>query len=174
MSPQLLLKLQAARHLRAVVVASPSSVKSFMLKFIEICHNLNRQKHLRRELSEKRSAEQVFSLRRLLGMGERRTESSGSLSPEEVAGMKEQAVLCVEIFRIMRESVEIMDEVDIILHPLKSELNWPLGVKEPLDFTRSRSGVGLRWSIPSHLLDAIFSCCGMPILADIADSRQAR
>lgn len=66
-----------------------------------------------------------------------------------------------------------MDEVDVILHPLKSELNWPLGLKEPLDFTRSRSGTGLRWNIPSHLLDGIFSCCGVPILADIADSRQA-
>ena len=66
-----------------------------------------------------------------------------------------------------------MDEVDVILHPLKSELNWPLGAKEPLDFTRSRSGNGLRWGIPSHLLDAIFSCCGMPVLADIAESKAA-
>ena len=31
----------------------------------------------------------------------------------------------------------------------------------------------LRWSLPSHLLDAIFSCCGLPILADVADSRIA-
>lgn len=31
----------------------------------------------------------------------------------------------------------------------------------------------LRWSLPSHLLDAIFSCCGIPILADIADSKVA-
>ena len=66
-----------------------------------------------------------------------------------------------------------MDEVDILLHPLKSELNWPLGRKEPLDFTMAQAGNGLRWAIPSHLLDAIFSCCGMPIIADIADSRQA-
>ena len=116
----MLLKLQAARHLRAVVVASPASVKSFMLKFIEICHNLNRQKHLRREISEKKAAEDGFSLRRLLGLGERRTESSGSLSADELVVLKEQAVLCVEIFKILRKSVEIMDEVDIILHPLKS------------------------------------------------------
>ena len=33
--------------------------------------------------------------------------------------------------------------------------------------------VRLRWSLPSHLLDAIFSCCGLPILADVADSRVA-
>ena len=66
-----------------------------------------------------------------------------------------------------------MDEVDLILHPLKSELNWPLGQKEPLDFTRSRAGNGLRWNLPGHLLDAILSCSGMPILAEMADSREA-
>ena len=65
------------------------------------------------------------------------------------------------------------DEVDILLHPLKSELNWPLGLKDPLDFTQAQADHGLRWSIPSHLLDAIFCCCGMPIIADIADSRQS-
>ena len=48
-----------------------------------------------------------------------------------------------------------------------------LYILEPLDFTRSRSGNGLRWGLPSHLLDAIFSCCGIPILADIADSKTA-
>ncbi len=119
-------------------------------------------------------SESAFSLRRLLGLGYRKTTSSAPLTPEEMQQLKQQATLCVDIFKIMRGSVEIMDEVDIILHPLKSELNWPLGIKEPLDFTRSRSSIGLRWQIPSHLLDAIFSCCGMPILADIAESRQAR
>ena len=32
----------------------------------------------------------------------------------------------------------MLDEVDTILHPLKSELNWPLGEKEALDLTMSR------------------------------------
>ena len=50
----------------------------------------------------------------------------------------------------------MLDEVDLILHPLKSELNWPMGRKEPLDFTRARMGNGLRWDVPFHLLDALF------------------
>ena len=50
----------------------------------------------------------------------------------------------------------ILDEVDLILHPLKSELNWPMGKKEALDFTRSRAGDGLRWQIPFFMLDAMF------------------
>ena len=87
--------------------------------------------------------------------------------------MRTQLEYCDKIIDVLRSSVEIMDEVDLILHPLKSELNWPLGLKEPLDFTMSRIGNGLRWHLPSHLLDAVFCCCGMPVLADIADSKAA-
>ena len=50
----------------------------------------------------------------------------------------------------------ILDEVDLILHPLKSELNWPLGRREPLDFTHSKLGDGLRWELPFFLMDALF------------------
>jgi hypothetical protein len=106
-------------------------------------------------------------------MGVRVSGSTKRLSLEEVEETKKQAGICVEIFKILKKSIEIMDEVDILLHPLKSELNWPLGHKEPLDFTRSRVENGLRWNIPGHLLDAIFNACGIPILADIADSRIA-
>ena len=65
-------------------------------------------------------------------------------------------VLCVQILKQIRKGSLILDEVDLILHPLKSELNWPMGRKEPLDFTISKSGNGLRWQIPFYLLDAIF------------------
>ena len=173
-TPQLLSKLKTARNLRAIVVSSPSSIKSFMLKFIEICHNLSRQRHLNLETRERSTLKRPKSLvKRLLGilaLDENRVDGMTSL---ELASAHSQAILADKIFEIFRSSIEIMDEVDVILHPLKSELNWPLGAKEPLDFTRSRSGNGLRWGIPSHLLDAIFSCCGMPILADIAESKAA-
>jgi hypothetical protein len=86
----------------------------------------------------------------------------GELTPEELLSIRQQAVLSDRIFDLMTSSIEIMDEVDIILHPLKSELNWPLGDKgmlyqpiivssafnssslcaDPLDFTRSKGGVG--------------------------------
>ena len=53
----------------------------------------------------------------------------------------------------------------MILHPLRSELNWPVGPKEPLDFTvahgsssgQGRNESGLRWKVASHLLD-FFMC----------------
>ena len=54
------------------------------------------------------------------------------------------------ILQLLRDGCLIMDEVDLILHPLKSELNFPIGAKHDLDFSP------LRWKLPIHLLDAIF------------------
>lgn len=46
----------------------------------------------------------------------------------------------------------LLDEVDLILHPLKSELNFPLGEKHDLDASEQ----GERWNLPMHMLDAVF------------------
>lgn len=54
------------------------------------------------------------------------------------------------VLALFRKSVLIMDEVDLILHPLKSELNFPIGTKLDLDFHP------LRWKLPIHLIDAVF------------------
>ena len=43
----------------------------------------------------------------------------------------------------------IMDEVDLVLHPLHSELNFPLGEKRPL------APAPERWGLPLHLIDAL-------------------
>jgi hypothetical protein len=175
-TPLLVSKLEIARANRAIVVAAPSSIKSFMLKFLELCHNLERQKNLKLERKEKRAYsfyQTLSKMRGLLGMGVGKTLSTGEMSKEEIASARIQLQLCSRVFTIFHEGLEIMDEVDIILHPLKSELNWPLGLKEPLDFTYSRIGNGLRWGLPSHLLDAVFGACKIPVLADIADSKTA-
>lgn len=64
------------------------------------------------------------------------------------------------------------------MQPLKSELNWPLGVKRPLDFTRARPGSklgnGLRWQVPFHLLEAFFYYTEGRMVVDLAfqDSRR--
>ncbi|CAN0521202.1 unnamed protein product, partial [Ectocarpus sp. 12 AP-2014] len=73
-----------------------------------------------------------------------------------------------------------LPQVDLILQPLKSELNWPLGVKRPLDFTRARPGSqlgnGLRWQVPFHLLEAFFYYTEGRMVVDLAfqDSRRAK
>jgi hypothetical protein len=56
----------------------------------------------------------------------------------------------VRVMQMFSSGVLIMDEVDLLLHPLKSELNFPIGAKHPLDFTPDR------WNLAIHLIDAVF------------------
>ena len=58
-----------------------------------------------------------------------------------------------KILGLFRDGVILLDEVDLILHPLKSELNFPMGEKFDLDVTEQ----GERWGLPIHLLDAVFA-----------------
>ena len=51
---------------------------------------------------------------------------------------------------VLREGVVLIDEVDWVLHPLKSELNFPTGLKNQIDFAPTR------WDLPLHLISAIF------------------
>jgi len=54
------------------------------------------------------------------------------------------------ILQLWQRGSLILDEVDLLLHPLRSELNFPVGQKEPLDLAPDR------WDCAIHLLDAIF------------------
>ena len=66
---------------------------------------------------------------------------------------RKQVGLCCEVMALFQRGVLILDEVDLILHPLRAELNWPLGERKPLDFTSERHAAGMRWELPLHLLD---------------------
>ena len=52
-------------------------------------------------------------------------------------------------FGPQQRGVCIMDEVDLLLHPLHSELNFPLGSRMPLD------PAPLRWHMVMHLYDVL-------------------
>ena len=69
--------------------------------------------------------------------------------------------------RLFQSSILIMDEVDLILHPLKSELNFPIGAKLELDFAPHR------WKLPIHLLDAIFYAARGRMSVGFQDSNRA-
>jgi hypothetical protein len=105
--------------------------------------------------------------------------------------------MCARVIGQLRSGALLLDEVDLLLHPLKSELNWPLGTKAPLDFTQAvmvagsggssggsgassgggkqqssgNRSVGLRWLLPWHLLDVLLHCT--PNGAAAADSASA-
>ena len=107
-------KLCASVTNRGVVICTPTTIKSIMLKFLELADLIrdNSQKH--------------------------------SLQLEKD---------CQELGRtlqLFQESILIMDEVDLILHPLKSELNFPIGPKQELDASPRR------WLLPIHIIDSIF------------------
>jgi len=114
--PRLLRKLTIATEKAGIIISNPTSIKSLMLKFIEILDIMT-----------------------------------------DPAAMKNDRIdyerdrnLVVDCLKKFQNSILIMDEVDLILHPLKSELNFPTGPKVKLDFSP------MRWELPIHIVDAIF------------------
>ena len=118
--PAMRRSLENAASNRGVVVATPTTVKSIMLSYVEV----------------------------LLHLKEAHTDGIKS----KLGDLKKQAEELAKILKLFNEGVMLLDEVDLILHPLKSELNFPIGDKFDLDGSED----GERWSLPIHLLDAIF------------------
>ena len=83
------------------------------------------------------------------------------------AQMEVEAAELHRTLRLFQSSVLIMDEVDLILHPLKSELNFPIGAKLDLDFAPHR------WKLPIHLLDAVFFASRGRMSVGFHDSNRA-
>uniref|UniRef100_A0A7R9W9B5 ubiquitinyl hydrolase 1 n=1 Tax=Pseudictyota dubia TaxID=2749911 RepID=A0A7R9W9B5_9STRA len=164
-SRDLYMKLVKARDSKAIICATPTSIKSFMLKFVEmmrVCENV--------KSGGKRSKtkESWFSLSAIA----RKFREASVVTEMKVN--PEDAFYCTEILKLFRNGVLLLDEVDLLLHPLKSELNWPLGQKDPIDFSRSKKfGVGLRWQAFWHILDAVFYASRKKMTVPFSDSREA-
>ena len=169
-TPDLYKKLIKARESRAVVCTTPTAVKSFSLKFVEIAHLLDQMKNIAAE-----EEKQGFSLKRMFGVGKEAKRRAQAVQDRHymTQQLSQQAAECEKVLRIFKEGALILDEVDLILHPLKSELNWPLGRKEPLDFTRNKAGMGLRWEMPYHLFDAFFYAMEGRMTVPFQESREA-
>lgn len=71
------------------------------------------------------------------------------------------------VLTVWKDAVLVMDEVDMLLHPLKSELNFPIGEKHQLDFAPTR------WKLPIHLIDALFYFHTRRISVSLKDSPEA-
>jgi hypothetical protein len=158
---ELYMKLVKARDSRAIMCATPTSVKSLMLKLVEMLRQLEASK------AEKRIKPSFFSLSKAA----RRAKESQVI--KELKVNPEDVFYCVEILKLFKSGVLLLDEVDLLLHPLKSELNWPIGNREMIDFTKSKIGMGLRWQIQWHLLDAIFYTSEKKMTVGFRDSREA-
>lgn len=160
------IRLAQAKDKQAIIISHPTAVKSVALKFLETLHMLEFSG------SAKYDEKQGF-LGRLLGLGSEEKSKWEQKQFDERKFLMKQASECVKILQMFKECALILDEVDTLLHPLKSELNWPLGKKDPLDFSTSSAGNGLRWEIPFHLLDAIFYATTNKLTVPYATSREA-
>jgi hypothetical protein len=118
--PAMRRSLENAARNRGVVVATPTTIKSVSLSYIEVLQQLK----------------EAYSL----GVRSKLDE------------LKVQAEELSKILQLFKEGVMLLDEVDLILHPLKSELNFPIGDKFDLDGSEE----GERWNLPIHLLDAVY------------------
>lgn len=49
--------------------------------------------------------------------------------------LKSELLVCHQLLDIFSHSVLLMDEVDILLHPQRSELRWPVGKARPIDLS---------------------------------------
>jgi len=117
---QLYDKLNDARKTRGVVVTTPDAVKSLMLKYLENLNNLEKMVITRPQDRKRYEIE---------------SEMGDTLS---------------KILHLWKAGTLILDEVDLLLHPLKSELNFPIGEKQLLDMYKQR------YLLPIHLMDAFF------------------
>ena len=162
----LFLKLCKARDSRAVICATPTSVKSFMLKFVEMMKVLEEKKFgaARRAAKPKGF---FFSLSNIA----RRWKDSVEIVETDVK--PQEVYYAAEILKLFRTGVMLLDEVDLLLHPLKSELNWPMGQKDPIDYSRGKLGVGLRWDLFWHLIDPVFYAINGKMSVEFKDSREA-
>lgn len=112
-------KLEEAVRKRAVVISTPTCMKSIMLKYFEALDIL---------CDEARPTQQRQA-------------------------MAQEAEVLGRALKLFKQGSLIMDEVDLILHPLKSELNFPIGQKFDLDLAPER------WELPTHLLGQCAKVC---------------
>ena len=183
-------KIRKAREMRAIVIASPTAIKSFMLKHVEFMRHLEH---------EKNSTVKKGGFFRNFGLGAAQAMFNRKFNEVDAT----EVYYLKQTLEIFRTGILVIDEVDLVLHPLRSELNWPLGHKEvraatvrseirrgkgarrsklvantvcssqPLDFTKSRTlGPGVRWDAQWHLFDAFFST-KEDMTVEFKDSMQA-
>lgn len=139
-------KLKSAEEDRSVVIAAPECIKSLFLKEIEQLHMINSvaTADLNNGISDDSHTTPGGST-----SDERNATHATALRKKTIA-RSTMADAITPILQLWKRGVLIMDEVDVLLHPLRSELNFPIGLKHPIDMT------GHRWLLPIHLLDAIF------------------
>ncbi|CAE7523504.1 GRDP2, partial [Symbiodinium microadriaticum] len=161
-TPNLLAKLNAARKGRAPVIAAPTSVKSVLLRRIELLLELRHLQTSRLQQSAETETQGWLRLPSWLSVASNPDDEIAECPVEFSAQEKvkaDEVRVCGEVLDLFHGGVMLLDEVDMLLDPLRSELNWPLGRRLPLDMTGQsvRGRNGCRYTLPFDLLDAVFA-----------------
>ena len=111
-------KLKCARSERAIVVVSPESIKSLFLKFIDMLQTIE-------------AAPPICFCPLHLEPMKPHVGRVQRLSTEFRLCARKADMLrdIMELWGAPQRGVALLDEVDLLLHPLKSELNFPIGPK---------------------------------------------
>jgi ankyrin repeat protein len=139
--PRYLQMMHNARKYHGVVITAPSSVKSVLLKFLENLIQLRDDGDLRTKTRREQKERQAKYGAKVLSTRARNL-------------LIDHTRTWGQLLRLMEGSILIMDELDWVCHPMKSELNFPIGVRSPLNFAQESHG--RRWELPMHLWDALF------------------
>ena len=147
-------RLEMARRRGMIVIATPEAVKSCMLQFIDMMQDL-------------RSAPPHAFLEQAAVMATS-SDLATDLNNETLRLMATEA--CAEALRQIlnlwssdNNGLVLCDEVDLIVQPLKSELNFPLNRKFPLFLSPER------WLMPIWILSGLLACCSPETLAEGGD-----
>ncbi|ORM40231.1 uncharacterized protein BXIN_1598 [Babesia sp. Xinjiang] len=146
-TPELYLKLLQARETGSIVVCTPTTIKSIFLKCILCYYKLRegtvpegtvaRVTRIHQRLSK------IWNMRYVGGVEQ-------SLDDIYRDTQLELDVL-LRILELFSSGILLMDEIDLLLHPLKSELHWPIGSKQPLKQLEG-SDHEIRWLLPWYVL----------------------
>ena len=128
-------KIRAARDEAGVIVTTPNAIKALMLRYIE-------------NLSILRDAK----------------TSSALSSPQRFDRfMSNQNRLFTALSMFVQDGTLLCDEIDLLLHPLRSELNFPVGPKFDLDFNPAR------WNYPMFLMSVLLCADGASKSSNASD-----
>lgn len=115
-------KLVKARDTKAVVVSSPTSIKAFLLSLLECYHELSAA-HLMASNAGggwfSQTAGAAFSAVSQIGSAALQAVGVGDAGENEEALLRAQVGRCLKVYGVLQGAALLVDEVDLVLHPLK-------------------------------------------------------
>lgn len=144
-------RLDMARRRGSIVIAPPEAIKSAMLQYVDMMQDLrSAPPHAFVPPSEIRESNE--------DLANDLEEESLRLTATEACAEALRQIL--SLWSKDNNGLVLVDEVDLVVQPLKSELNFPLNRKYPLFLSPER------WLMPIWILSGLLSCCSPETLAE--------